>query len=158
MLKSPNEVLQHFIDALNKETELLFAMDNWYYNLKSGAESKPFEVKNVCGTSACLAGTVALQLAPKSEVCCTTVIMEWVGIEVDNDWGGLADGATSEEVACDEVFDKLFTSCEPYGDFYDLMEVSKEVVLSTLASLVSENHSTWESVLESIEATVRSNS
>ena len=157
MLKSPNEVLQHFIDALNKETELLFAMDNWYYTFNSGAESKPSEVKNVCGTSACLAGTVALQLEPKSKVSCTAVIMEWVGIEVDDEWGGLVEAATSEESACDEVFDHLITEYELYGEFDDLMEVSKEAVLSTLASLVSENHSTWDSVLESTKATICSN-
>ena len=157
MLKSPNEVLQHFIDALNKETELLFAMDNWYYKPNSDTTHIPSEVKNVCGTSACLAGTVALQLEPKAKVCCTTVIMKWVGIEVDDFWGVLADDATSEEVACAEVFDNLFTKCDLYGVYDDLMEVSKEDVLSTLTSLVSENHSTWKSVQDSTEATIRSN-
>ena len=157
MLKSPNEVLQHFIDALNKETELLFAMDDWYYNPVSGTDTKPSEVKNVCGTSACLAGTVAFQLEPKSKVKCTTVIMKWVGIEVDDVWGDPVDDATSEEIACDGVFNNLFTQCDLYGEYVALMEVSKEDVLSTLTSLVSENHSTWKSVQDSTEATIRSN-
>ena len=151
MLKSPNEVLQHFIDALNKETQLKFDMDNWYSNPEAGgAMISPHKVTNVCGTSACIAGTVAFQLDPKSTLSASTTVLKWVGVKLSDPWGSLNVFASDEEVACDESLDRLFTVAAVYDSMY-LEDVTKEDAIKTLSSLVSEEHTTWKSLLARLQ-------
>ena len=150
ILKSPNEVLTHFIAALNAETAMQFAMDEWY-TIQGRGESRPADVENVCGTSACLAGTVAFQLDPKSEEYASAMVSQWAGVP------RYCSARNSEEHACADSFDSLFTYYSLYGDYDDLAEVSKDDVLRVLAKLVAEKHETWESTYESIETVIRAN-
>tara|TARA_R110000851_G_scaffold283956_1_gene437538 strand:+ start:190 stop:660 length:471 start_codon:yes stop_codon:yes gene_type:complete len=152
ILKSPNEVLTHFIAALNVETAMQFAMDEWY-TTHGFTESKPADVENVCGTSACLAGTVAFQLDPKSEETASALVRQWAGVTEAR-----YNARTEEEIACAGSFASLFTDYELYGESYDdLAEVSKDDVLRVLAELVAENHETWESTYESIVTIIHAN-
>ncbi len=150
MLKSPQFVLKHFIDAIEAEKEFIFDMNNWYRNPNQGAETKPFEIPNTCGTSACIAGTVAYRLDPKSKVSASTMIMEWVGLDVEDVWGSLKDDASYEDTSCDSCLDKIFTSAYLY-DSYDLADVEKDEVLSVLKGLLVEFPDTWVELLELIE-------
>ena len=150
MLKSPNEVLQYSIDALNKETQLKFDMDNWYFDSKlmGGAMLSPHKVTNVCGTSACIAGTVAFQLDPKSTLSASTTVLKWAGVKLSDPWGSLNVFASDEEVACDESLDRLFTVAAVYDSMY-LEDVTKEDAIKTLSSLVSET--TWVNLLARLQ-------
>ena len=151
ILKSPNEVLTHFIAALNAETAMQFVMDEWY-TTHVGTKNRPADVENVCGTSACLAGTVAFQLDPKSMKTASAVVRHWAGVP---SWW---EARTEEEIACAGSFDSLFMEYELYGESYDdLAEVSKDDVLRVLAELVAENHETWGSTYESIVTIIHAN-
>lgn len=91
-MKSVNEALTFFADTLEAEQELQFDMSSWYRNThfydqptsKSGSPvfTQPKKVaNNVCGTAACLAGTVAYRLDPNSSQPCTDIVIDWVGDE-----------------------------------------------------------------------------
>jgi hypothetical protein len=106
-------------------------------------------VKNVCGTSACIAGTVAFRLAPKSTESCTAIILGDIGVRIDSEWSG-------EEQVVDCVLEAIFTSAALYGveeGWLDL--VTQDMVLKVLRKLVEANHNTWISLAEEVNRIVR---
>ena len=158
MLKSPTAVFNHFITALKEEKELKFNMNYWFHIPDNYTPMNPKGVTNVCGTSACIAGTVAFRLDPQSTESAVVSVMAWVGLKTDDKWGGLAPTSSTEEMECDRALDILFTNAFVYicGDD-DLDTVTKEQVITFLTGLVKEGHHTWESVRQSIESTVEDN-
>ena len=152
MLKAPTPVLQSFITAITEEKELSFSMAHWF-NREGISENKPKDVKNVGGTSACIAGTVAFRMDPKSTDSCTAMIMRDIGVRVSNGWGHLSNDATLGEQAVEEALDRIFTNSNLYGvPDGNLDEVTQDMVLEVLGKLVESNFSTWEELDAELEA------
>jgi hypothetical protein len=139
-MKTPNEVLAYFIESLEQEQQFEFNMYKWFQT-ECDSPSVPYEVENVCGTSACIAGTVAYRLNPKSRVSCEQTIQQWIGLSV-SDWS-----AEQSEAEC--ALDAIFTSAILYGEV-ELIDITKEQAITLLNKLLSESHDTWESLYESI--------
>ena len=75
-MRTFNETITFFLECL-ATTEMGFNMQDWFYN---GAPwGTPSAVEHTCGTSACIAGTVAAHLAPESEDHVMGIISDWVG-------------------------------------------------------------------------------
>lgn len=65
-MKSVKEVLEFFAKCLEEEKQLGFNMANWFTEIETDSPIEFFRAKtkpNFCGTSACIAGTVAANLA-----------------------------------------------------------------------------------------------
>lgn len=160
MLKSPNTVLQSFITAVEEEKELSFAMSHWFETPTGEGEfpepTEPNNIANVCGTSACIAGTVAYRMDPNSNVHCETMILEDVGIPlIDSDFLGstVRDDATPEEREANHSLGHIFSDSWVYGKEW-LADVTKEDVLVVLKQLVESNYSTWTALNEELSSRV----
>ena len=156
MLKSPNEVLSSFITAVSEEKELEFAMNNWLRSAEGESEARPYEIPNVCGTSACIAGTVAYRMDPKSKETCEVMIFQDVGLTDLNSWDGPRNSAPTEEHKAYRSLSRIFSSAELYGRDI-LSDISKEDVLIVLAQLVEGNYSSWESLNDELSRRIRIN-
>ena len=152
MLKSPNEVLSSFITAVSEEKELEFAMKHWLRSADGTNEARPYEIPNVCGTSACIAGTVAYRMDPKSDETCEVMVFQDVGLDLD-DWGSPHDSASLEEHKAYRSLSCIFSSSALYGRD-NLSDISKEDVLMVLAQLVEGNYSSWESLNDELSRRV----
>ena len=144
-MKTPNEVLSYFIESLEQEQQFEFSMKHWFQD-EDYATVTPYEVENTCGTSACIAGTVAYRLNPKSTESCFRVIERWVGISVLSE---PTSWVTDEHNYVESVLDGIFTDAYLYGEEY-LADVTKEQALTVLNKLLKESHDTWESLHESM--------
>jgi len=141
-MKTPNEVLSYFIESLEQEQQFEFSMKHWFQT-EDYAIVTPYEVENTCGTSACIAGTVAYRLNPKSTESCELTIEKWIGFpEYRLDY-------TDEQDYAESVLDGIFTSVYLYGEEY-LADISKEQALTVLNKLLKESHDTWKSLHISI--------
>jgi hypothetical protein len=140
-MKTPNEVLTFFIESLEQEKQFEFNMYHWFQT-EDNATSEPFKVENTCGTSACIAGTVAYRLNPKSKAHCENTIEQWVGLP-ESDY-------TDEEDYAENALGAIFTSAILYGEV-ELIDITKEQALILLNRLLSESHDTWESLYGSID-------
>ena len=156
MLKSPNEVLSSFITAVSEEKELEFAMKHWLRSADGTNEARPYEIPNVCGTSACIAGTVAYRMDPKSDETCEVMIFQDVGLTLNDDWGELHVSAPLEEHKAHRSLGRIFSSQALYGRIY-LSDISKEDVLMVLAQLVEGNYSSWESLNNELSRRIDTN-
>ena len=142
-MRQPQEVFEFFIKCLKEEVELQFDMSRWYvhpnlvknYNKPLRVDS-PSSVTNVCGTSACIAGTVAYRLDPSSEVNADKVVKHWVG-NVGADYGEMED-----------ALDYIFNEARLYGA-ESLEEVTKDDVLTLLEEL--HGFETWDEVNIEVE-------
>lgn len=156
MLKSHNTVLQSFIIAVEEEKELAFDMRSWF-KIDGINEDTPFEIPNVCGTSACIAGTVAYRMDPNSNVHCETMILEDVGIPVAYNTigiGGIIRGdASPEEHEANHSLGYIFFDSLVYGKD-SLADVTKDDVLVVLKQLVASNYSTWTDLHEELSSRV----
>ena len=145
-MKTPNEVLSYFIESLEQEKQFEFNMSQWFQTKDDNLEElyvAPYEVENVCGTSACIAGTVAYRLNPKSKVSCEFTIQKWIGLHED-----LRDD-TYEHDCVEAALDAIFNDAYLYGETY-LEDVTKEQALTLLNKLLKESHDTWKSLHDSI--------
>ena len=136
-MKTPNEVLSYFIESLEQEKQFEFIMKHWFQT-EDYAIVTPYEVENVCGTSACIAGTVAYRLNPKSMLDCEETIQKWVG-----------DSYSIEHDCVEAALDAIFNDAYLYGETY-LEDVTKEQALTVLNKLLKESHDTWKSLHDSI--------
>tara|TARA_R110002020_G_scaffold286921_1_gene502372 strand:+ start:190 stop:618 length:429 start_codon:yes stop_codon:yes gene_type:complete len=136
MLKQPKEVIRHFLKCLKEEKELKFDMDYWFH-VGDTDPYYPCDVKNVCGTSACLAGTVAYRLDPSAEQEPEKIVRNWVGL------GGLYVDFGDEKKHCHNTLHYLFREPEIYREKY-LCNVTKEQVIDLLEDLADLD--TWEQV------------
>lgn len=133
-MRSVKESLTFFADKVEQEQQLEFSMCNWYtINLENGYpqnEGKPSEVPNVCGTSACIAGTVAFALDPKSKNYAEHTCLQWVG-------------CTEDTWLCPtrRCLDRIFTNPEVYGHEH-LEDISKQEVIDALREWAQ--CSSWE--------------
>jgi len=123
-MRSVKESLTFFADKVEQEQQLAFNMANWY-TINIGQEyqqneGKPSDVLNVCGTSACIAGTVAFALDPKSKSCANITCTKWVGVNQDT-WSCPAA----------RCLDNIFTTAEVYGHEH-LEDISKQEVIDAL--------------------------
>ena len=133
-MKQPQEVILKFIKAIEEEKELMFNMGSFYsdthsYNYTNSYNyTKPILVdrENICGTSACIAGTVAYRLAPDSTEHAEDIIVDWAGL-----WDN------KEAINC---LDTIFTVPDLYGEMW-LEDVTQEQVLSVLHKLLV--HTNW---------------
>jgi hypothetical protein len=148
-MKTPNEVLSYFIESLEQEQQFEFSMYNWF-ETEVEVLVTPYEVKNVCGTSACIAGTVAYRLNPKSKEHCEDTIEKWIRLPKD------IEDDTDEDDFVRSSLDAIFISAILYGE-KGLTEITKEQALTLLNRLLSESHETWESLYESIYKIKRDN-
>ena len=123
-MRSVKESLTFFADKVEQEQQLAFNMANWY-TINMGQdyqqnEGKPSEVSNVCGTSACIAGTVAFALDPKSKNYAEYTCLQWVGC-VENTW----------PCPTRTCLDRIFTNVDVYGHEH-LEDISKQEVIDAL--------------------------
>ena len=138
-MRQPQEVFTYFIKCLKEEAELQFDMGGWYIHpegVPSGLNrpirvASPISVTNVCGTSACIAGTVAYRLDPSGEIDADDIVKHWVG-DAEADYGDMEDS-----------LDYIFNEASLYGE-RELPEVTKDAVLTLLEHL--SDFETWEGV------------
>ncbi len=142
MIKQPNEVLSYFIESLEQEKQFEFNMNHWFQT-EDFSLSEPYAVENTCGTSACIAGTVAYRLNPKSDISCQTLIEQWIGCPEDE------YTYTDEHDYVESVLDDIFSSALLYGEV-ELIDITKEQALTLLNRLLNKSHETWESLYNSI--------
>lgn len=129
-MRTFNETMTFFIDCL-KSTELQFDMTNW---LMDGEiiTCSPYEVEHNCGTSACIAGTVAMHIDPSSNKEVLDMCASWI-----------------DEDAAEEVYECLGTifTGEHFWGVTSLDEVTLE---DAIAKLESIKHLTWSEFYDNI--------
>ena len=125
-MKQPQEVILKFIKAIEEEKELIFNMENFYETQDGWSYTRPNLRENICGTSACIAGTLAYRLAPDSNEHAEQIIQKWAGIS-DN----------KKAINC---LDAIFTVPDVYGETW-LEDVTLEQALYVLNKLLV--HTNW---------------
>lgn len=138
-IRKPLEVLTFFKKCLVEEKELGFNMGVWYSVDREGMENPysstaPLTISNPCGTSACLAGTVAFRVDSISRKHPTDVCYDYVmGC---NDWRKkLPYYGTNDVTHMRSSLSRLFTSAGLYHKDR-LVKITKADVIDLLSSLI----------------------
>ena len=131
-MKTLNQTVTFFLECMTA-SQMHFDMANWYF--KDGyAEGNPGQVEHTCGTSACIAGTVAAYIAPTSGEHVTDIVLDWVNPD---------EAYASIIPTC---LDQIFTVARFYGK-QELDEVTEELVRAKLETL---KNSTWEELHDNL--------
>ena len=143
VIKTPNEV---FTFAAKCVTESVFGFNmKEYYS--SGA-IYPSRVDNPCGTSACIAGDMAYNIEPTSNLRPVSVVRSWVS-------GGTCKYYESQNIRYvrDAILslDLVFDSPRVYGKC-KLGDITKDEALRLLNKLAGLDK--WEEVLVHLEGVV----
>ena len=132
-MKTTKETLNTMADVLVAEKELLFGMEYWLVDTKGFTRYGPGTVENFCGTVACIAGTMSVNLDPKSQTPCDVLCFEWV----------LGEGENYQEIP---ALSKVFQCAEIYGVAY-LSDISKDMAISKLREWAALDLG-WEDLLD----------
>ena len=133
VIKTPNEVFT-FAAKCVTESELGFDMAQYY----STVAMCPSRVNNPCGTNACIAGDMAYNIDPTSNLRPVSIVRSWVSEGTD-----LCYVPQHSRHVCDAL-DLVFDSPRVYGE-QTLEGVTKDAALKLLSKLAKFD--TWENVL-----------
>lgn len=155
-MKTPSTVFNYFLECLDK-THMAFDMSFWYqdgkeliHSLSSSVETRegPADVENDCGTSACIAGSVAMEIDPNSNIQADIICRHWVSDNQPPTKG-------SEVHISNEVLSMVFNYEECYGPYRDLSEVTLDDARKLLSEL--STYQTWKEVLSRLKEIERGN-
>lgn len=90
-MKTVSEALNFFADVVEAEQELSFNMRNWFETAEDSF-GRCSQVVNVCGTSACIAGTVAFHLDPTGGNVACDVVERYLGIPIGERYAQVPGG------------------------------------------------------------------
>ena len=123
-MKTVNEALKFFIACLEAESAPAFNMAHYYQTSDGSTFEAPAEAAvHTCGTTACIAGTVALALDPSSRDDSSYVVFEYV-TEHEYDTG-------REGQSANKCLTAMFINSDLYGATH-LVDIDKAHAIACL--------------------------
>ena len=144
-MKTTKETLNTMADLLEDEKLISFSMTHWLRDvIENETHNIPAQVTNVCGTAACIAGTMAMHIAPKSEEYCDDLCVAWV-----------LEGSTDPDDYVENTLDFIFGTPQAYGK-QELEHISKDWAISKLREWAALGMD-WEQLNTYIEEVANEN-
>ena len=133
-LKTPNEVFTFAAKCITI-SEFDFDMVEYY----STSSVAPSSVDNPCGTSACIAGDMAYNLDPLSDLSPISIVHSWI-VGGQHDYPLFSDSQVAED-ALDMVFANPYVYRKK-----ELRYITKDVAIAVLNKLSEFDN--WKDVLQ----------